>query len=736
MSALDHAALCGSEDLIDLLLKHQPDLATQQKSPRTVLYHAAISGHPHITQRLLDLNNDLVNHLDEDDELLPLQKAITLGHDKVVDVIVRRCLKADVKHKALVKGLSCATRQGKASLMELLLDLGVDIDGFDRYKNTALHFAAYNNTVPQVEILIMRKAQLDCRDEDGYTPLMDAARSGSPPSVRLLINAGANLEALTDFGASALDLAIAHGKRECGQLLLARLLQRHPDWFKSSKRDCKPYLQFSVECSALELAQNIIEVVVEKNSKDIDNPSVKQFVSSLLWNKWQAALDFFWNTWDVSTNELGIYGTALHYAAMRYQTSVVETILTHPKHPIDVNNKSGKYGTALQAIVVIQPKANYVEARKFLDMVDLLLKHEADIKVVGKPMTYVLQAALFQRRKDLSLSLLEKLRSKDILRVGGQYQTVLRALLAGPPHGDDVVEELIDLLLDKHGESVSRGTKGANGGGTALHQAAETASVRVIQHLMKLNDKPNVEIDIHQADMMGRLPIHFTIRSSQDRWEIAKTLDPDLATLWEKDQMHRTILHFAAVRRNVVMAKRALEVARDASLDVRKVLNETDIDGWTPIHWACRSGDNDEMIELLTTNGANVDARTRDNWLPWHVAVFHNQNYLRPQGGHDKDEDSDDQESSSDTREGLPTRAAPEIGALCNSCWSNCFGDAWHCTTCTKEHHLIEFDLCFKCYPYKEKLHPADHEFEQMPEDWYWTFRQTKAAMFQDFDKK
>lgn len=728
MSALDHAAQEGSVDLIDLLLKTHPNTITEWKFPRTALYYAARSGHLHVAQKLLDYNNDLVNRLNEDDELPPLHAAITFGHSKVMDIIIKGCLKVGVTHAGLAMALLYATRQGNISVMESLLDHGVDINAVDEYQNTALHFAAYNDLVQQVELLVMRKAQLDCTDNDGFTPLMDATRNNSLSSLNVLINAGANLEFRNDFGSSALDLATENQAMECGKLLVEKL-QRNPGWLNPSSRDLRQGLQFTLlGSSGTDLATSMLNDVVGKNLEKSQDSSVKGFICSLLWNTWLTVFNFFWTHWDASALQLGDYGTALHYAAMRHQTSVVEAILTHPKHSIAVNNESSLYGTALQAIIAIQPKAEEERASAFLDTVQVLLKHGADPRIAGKVMAYVLQSAVFNRRKELSMLLLEKLRPKDILRLGGQHGTALQALLAGPQRDDDVVEELMDLLLENYGESVMRKAKGYNEGVTALHRAAEHASLRVVQHLMKLNDKPGIEIDINQADFMGRLPIHLAVWSMKDRWDIVQALDPELKTLWKSDRLQRTVLHLAAKTGDIKVVEHIIETAKNDGLNIRELLNKKDIDGWTPLHWACRSSNNKGMISLLRENGADVDAVTHAKWLPRHVAVYHDRDYLRPDDGEGEDQISDDVQGE------LPNGPAQYVRCVCNGCLSFCFGDAWHCTTCTKENYMAEFDLCFKCYAHKDKVHPAGHEYEPMTEDWYWSFRQEKAALFKDVE--
>jgi ankyrin repeat protein len=46
-----------------------------------------------------------------------------------------------------------------------------------------------------------------------------------------------------------------------------------------------------------------------------------------------------------------------------------------------------------------------------------------------------------------------------------------------------------------------------------------------------------------------------------------------------------------------------------------------DADGWTPLHWAADEGYVD-VVELLITAGADVNARDNDGWTPLHVAAY------------------------------------------------------------------------------------------------------------------
>jgi ankyrin repeat protein len=106
--------------------------------------------------------------------------------------------------------LSWAASGGSAATVQVLLDRGADPDG------GALHAAAAAGAVPVVELLLRAGADVDRRDRDtGRTPLhtavgaaREADRDGAAVAVvRQLLDAGADIDAVTNDGASALDIA-------------------------------------------------------------------------------------------------------------------------------------------------------------------------------------------------------------------------------------------------------------------------------------------------------------------------------------------------------------------------------------------------------------------------------------------------------------------------------------------------------------------------------------------------
>lgn len=679
MSALHHAAKVGSLDLVRFLLHHPLDCDLEDFYHRTPLYYASELGHLAVVEDLLEHNDGLMGRLDDENQLPPLQVAIMQRHQRVVEFLVKRCKKTAETLSGLSMALHTASKRGDTSVVECLIDHGADINATDLFGNTALHMAAYFDRVHVVELLVMRKANLDCPDKEGFTPLMDATRRGSLSSLKVLIFAGANMEALTYSGLCPIDLAIDHNQVDAGRFLMNKLIQRNTVWNRLSNGSLRSLLKFAIQHLNSELAKSILYDVVgtDSTSEKFSASSTKDFICSILWDRWLAVLKLLWDNWDASKLHLGEYGTALHYAAMRHQTSIVQTILSHPKHSIERDSGASKLGTPLQAAIFTIPKS--YEATAFCDTMQLLLDHGADPKVAGDAISHALQVAVYNQHVKVVKSLLDKLPEKDALRTGGEYGTILQAFLSGSKScqgNDEEMHGLFHLTL-KHTPSETVTRPAGCGDLTALHIAAQSAPLYLVKLVMQ---QPGAQEGIAQIDRMGRLPVHLAAWSRErtvgrDVWDIIQILDPALKTLWKRDKSKRSVLHVAAARGNLEVLENILEVAKKINPEsdnraIRVLMNKKDVDGWTALHWACRLPGNDKVVKWLIDNEADAKKRTSGNWLPRHVAIYHGCRFLdilkterrqRPKGN-DWSADLDD------TRE-LPIEAANDLGYFCDSCF-------------------------------------------------------------------
>ncbi len=101
-----------------------------------------------------------------------------------------------------------AAQRGDLEAVRTLLRDGADANGAQADGTTALHWAAMNDDVQIVEVLLYAGATVKPTTRlGGYTPLHLASRSGHGDVVRALLEGGANANGFTNTGVSALHFA-------------------------------------------------------------------------------------------------------------------------------------------------------------------------------------------------------------------------------------------------------------------------------------------------------------------------------------------------------------------------------------------------------------------------------------------------------------------------------------------------------------------------------------------------
>lgn len=157
--------------------------------------------------------------------------------------------------------------------------------------------------------------------------------------------------------------------------------------------------------------------------------------------------------------------------------------------------------------------------------------------------------------------------------------------------------------------------------GTALHAAVFSRNRDVAAALVSVKDGLK-----DTTDLMGRLPLHLAAITGD--LELVQQLSTEKSTPASEDHQGRNALHMACGRGKTRLVEELLSSAEDVS----QLINRPDTDGWTPLHWACRSKVSD-LVELLLTRGACPDKATTSplGWLPYHVAVHHNWEAKVPQ---------------------------------------------------------------------------------------------------------
>ena len=166
---------------------------------------------------------------------------------------------------------------------------------------------------------------------------------------------------------------------------------------------------------------------------------------------------------------------------------------------------------------------------------------------------------------------------------------------------------LVDYLISKRPDDVN--VRGACG--TPLHAALDEAHADVAQLLLERC------IDVDVRSCQDRTPLHLAAYHGISG--VTHTLVERNADINAQDYSGNTPLH-----RTMTLWFEMSESIQDGRLDVAKFLLEHGADpdtkngdGWTPLHWASRSG-SVKGTQLMLEHGANIHARNKEGRTPLH----------------------------------------------------------------------------------------------------------------------
>ncbi|KAM0436592.1 hypothetical protein ACHAPT_002300 [Fusarium lateritium] len=652
-SPVHHAAARGVPKILDLLFE-VPDVKVGMHDTDgvTALHLAASGGCIDIIRKLLEKGADCNARSKED--YSPLDLACERGLLSAVESMVPSC-----SPENLTTGFLKAASAGHVDIAKLLMDEGAQKNAnAPGTGSTALHFAASNSNTRLVQALLKRRVELNCVDWLGRTPLHEAASSNAADCLELLVDAGAAVNLTDDEGISALDMAATRNYERCVAILLAtNAIVEVP-----STTDGLLYT------SLHHSSTDIFRMVLERVSKH--------------WSGWASPNDMLLSSLKDGVHVedklpllfdhglqhdliIGDCGTMLHYAALWDRPGLVDVLAKNGHaNPAFVHKE---HGTPLQ-IAAENGNDNAPQ------IVRTLLKEGADAEQgSGKRGTPLHAAALMPYHwgdayLEIARIILDHAPTA-LHREAGAYPTVLQAAIVGG------TEEMINLIIDRGARlDVIAGTWG-----TPLHLAAVLGLQREIDLLLE-RGAPHLTLDT--LDKGGRLPMHMTAYYANDSSFLFPVLSSQEHGPTSTDYQQRHMFHFWAGTGEKLLLCGLLEDNPDSAKD-------PDLDGWTPLHWACRQG-NLGVIALLLDDGADKNATTNRGWRPLDVAIYHSvdlSNDSEVRSGlqyEEKDDDGNDTASHrvlpnvdtlADEEETLPAEPAKrstdsdEIGYRCDSCF-------------------------------------------------------------------
>lgn len=218
LAPLHHAALCGNENMVRLLVEKGCNINIRRRlrDRITSLHYAARYGHEEIIRVLLDAGATVASSGVR--QRTPLHAAAIGGAESVAKMLLEKGADIDAVDWEGMTPLLLAADRSRISMVGWLLKEGASFTAVDRKESTALHIIAESRRcagdVSSVGLLLGKGIDVDVQDAYGKTPLHRAACSGIDEMVSELLKHGAWIEACNRNGVRSLHFA-AKSLRAC-----------------------------------------------------------------------------------------------------------------------------------------------------------------------------------------------------------------------------------------------------------------------------------------------------------------------------------------------------------------------------------------------------------------------------------------------------------------------------------------------------------------------------------------
>ncbi|KAH7013160.1 ankyrin repeat-containing domain protein [Ilyonectria destructans] len=185
--------LCGSnrdEDVLRVLLKHGGSTVLPDKNNKTIWHTASEMNSCRIIKVLVEQDErDQGLQMESDKHGTPICTAIACGQEEAALILLPHCnTKEFWKSKKPI--YRQAAKLGSKTVLKKILDIGIDLDGFDEKMGNPLHFLATDSSFEFVSLLKEVFSIDQRRRDDSRTPfeltMLAAIETGAVPSPNVL----------------------------------------------------------------------------------------------------------------------------------------------------------------------------------------------------------------------------------------------------------------------------------------------------------------------------------------------------------------------------------------------------------------------------------------------------------------------------------------------------------------------------------------------------------------------
>ncbi|WP_341823962.1 ankyrin repeat domain-containing protein [Wolbachia endosymbiont (group A) of Udea olivalis] len=274
-------------DMIQFLVDRGASIEAQDKSDYTPILYAAQSGKWDVVKLLISNGAKFNNEITY--QGTPLHFAVQEGNLDMVQFLLDKGADIEVENTYNEKPLHIAVKAGRLDILELLLDRGANINATDMDGQTPLHLAAKHHRLDVVKYLIEKGANTNAKDKDEKTPLelaiqenyadiveffkqtqldkelLMAAEKGDLEKVRDSIIRGANVNAQDSQGWTPLFWAIQNNNFNIVELLLDNSAD-----IKVKDNEAWTPLHWAVQLGSLDVVERLVERGADFNASTAD----------------------------------------------------------------------------------------------------------------------------------------------------------------------------------------------------------------------------------------------------------------------------------------------------------------------------------------------------------------------------------------------------------------------------------------------------------------------------------
>ncbi|XP_069006024.1 CARD- and ANK-domain containing inflammasome adapter protein [Embiotoca jacksoni] len=556
-----------------------------QSQSENVIYTITTNGEVVLLEELLKETD--INTVNSSNETL-LHVAAEHGHLSIIELLIRKGARLDLKDDAGRTALHRAAGRGHAEIVRALAKAGAHIHAQDLEGKTPIHLSAENEHLSCVKVLVKEEAeQSESHTQDTFLHM--AAAEDNWRLAELLLQSGAAVDAINNHKKTALFYAVKKSNCKTVAFLLKAGAKVDYDVINEAiKRNQETILQQllanargvvseealgSALFSAVTQNQDAVVTALIDSGADV-NICDKQGHTPLLLSAELGHTQVFRALVEKQAKQgatLTDLSSALHLSVHGGSLIIVQTLL---EKGLDPNITGPKALTPLHLAV----QGNRP------DLVGLLLKAGAEVNAADQDGLTPLHIASQLGHADTVIQLIQgkaNHRVKDM-----QGRTALHWAASSQSEG-----HVVDLLLSAKANPNTTDNKKQ----TALHLAAMEGKVDAVKSLLSHKAKAGAK------DMDGSTPLHYAAAGGHARVVSALLQSLNNKGIEDRNAWRKTPLHSAAERGHDRVAVLLLEAGAK--------INTTDHSKDTPLHCAARSGHQEVVKRLVNWGQAGHTAR-------------------------------------------------------------------------------------------------------------------------------